>query len=81
MNKITVKKTITSLLASICLLICLIHMPDPTHLDQGQIIEQTHSQNIVENEHYSSLLENNYVFINQRKRTLEKRLINGFFSN
>lgn len=80
-NTIIVKKTIATLIASFCLAFCLFRTPEPAHLDQAQIFEHPHYQNIVETEHFSFLQENNYVFINQRKRIFEKRFLNGLFSN
>ena len=74
MNTITVKKTVTSILASICLLVCLIHAPDITHLDPGQFIRANAlSKYCRKSGHYSTLLENNYV-LSIKEKELSKNV-------
>jgi hypothetical protein len=73
MNTLSSNKISTYLLAAVCLAFCLLHSPDLPHIDQAPAFEKAHLQEIVETDQFiKEIEENNYVFINDKRRNLVK---------
>lgn len=74
MNTIVIKKTVVSILVSICLMFCLLQVPDFPHVDQTPAFEKPHSHEIVEVEQFGDVQETNINITRDKKRFVNMEL-------
>lgn len=68
MNSLTIKKTLTSILASICLVFCLFQTPSFPHVDQTPVFEKPHSQEFLDVEQFGDVQETTLYITRDKKR-------------
>lgn len=68
MNSLTIKKTLTSILASICLVICLFQTPSFPEVDKTPLFENPHSHQLLEVEQYGDIQETTLNITRDKKR-------------
>ncbi len=67
------KKAYTSLIAAACLMICLFHNPELSHIDLAPAFEKAHPQEIIETDQFiKEIQENDFIYIYDKRRNLVK---------